>query len=150
MLPLLTLFGAGGRRFKKKILWPNYISDKIQLLWHFKSQWDLNVPPKKSSTEMFFKVAKTKNYGTPLSGPALDRVKASLEHWQNTIRANFEFFCHILHNLYKVHILHNLHICIFCVEMSYLRSYEILSHLKIVKIFTNAFGQPDHNKNYAY
>ena len=38
----------------------------------------------------------------------------------------FLWKCHILHNLYKVDILHNLHICIFCVGMSYLRSYEML------------------------
>ena len=56
----------------------------------------------------------------------------------------FLWKCHILHNLYKVDILHNLHICIFCVGMSYLRSYEMLSHIEMVNIFTNAYGQPDH------
>ena len=56
----------------------------------------------------------------------------------------FLWKCHILHNLYKVYILHNLHICIFCVGMSYLRSYEMLSHIEMVNIFTNTYGQPDH------
>ena len=56
----------------------------------------------------------------------------------------FLWKCHILHNLYKVYILHNLHIWIFCLGISYLRSYEMLSHLEMVNIFTNAYSQPDH------